>query len=117
MRIAVGICDDDTIHSWHHIRTLHRQGIPLDTAVAETLATTGRAALSTSILLAAGFIGFTLSSMWNLVNFGLLTTFTIGTALVSEVFLGPALLSIAEKVGALRDRRAGADSAAGDDSS
>ncbi|MBK7949826.1 MAG: MMPL family transporter [Deltaproteobacteria bacterium] len=106
--IALGICDDDTIHAWHHIRTLHRQGIPLDTAVAETLATTGRAALFTSILLAAGFIGFTLSSMGNLVNFGLLTTFTIGTALVSEIFLGPALLSIAEKVGALRDRRAGA---------
>lgn len=101
--IALGICDDDTIHSWHHIRTLHRQGIPLDTAVAETLATTGRAALFTSIVLSAGFIGFTLSSMWNLVSFGLLTTLTIATALVSEIFLGPALLSIAERLGALRD--------------
>ncbi|MFO0691168.1 MAG: MMPL family transporter [Myxococcota bacterium] len=104
--IALGICDDDTIHSWHQIRLLHRRGVGLDEAVAETLATTGRAALFTSIVLSAGFIGFTLSSMWNLVNFGLLTTLTIATALVSEIFLGPALLAIADRLGALRDRGA-----------
>jgi predicted RND superfamily exporter protein len=102
--IALGICDDDTIHSWHQIRLLHRQGVGLDEAVAETLATTGRAALFTSIVLSAGFIGFTLSSMWNLVNFGVLTTLTIATALVSEIFLGPALLALADRMGALKDR-------------
>jgi predicted RND superfamily exporter protein len=102
--IALGVCDDDTIHAWHHIRTLHRQGEPLDTAVAATLATTGRAALFASIVLSAGFLGFTLSSMWNLRNFGILTTLTIVFALASEFLLGPALLALAERVGLIGPR-------------
>src|SRR5690606_6100899 len=97
--IALGVCDDDTIHAWHHIRSLHRHGDPLDSAVAATLATTGRAALFASIVLSAGFMGFTLSSMWNLQNFGILTTLTIGFALASEFLLGPALLALAERSG------------------
>lgn len=104
--IALGVCDDDTIHSWHHIRTLHRQGVPLESAVMDTLATTGRAALFASIVLSAGFIGFMLSSMWNLQNFGLLVTLTIGLALASEFLLGPALLSLADRMGLLGPRRA-----------
>ncbi|MEZ4332220.1 MAG: MMPL family transporter [Myxococcota bacterium] len=103
--IALGVCDDDTIHAWHHIRTLHRQGEPLDDAVAATLATTGRAALFASIVLSAGFLGFTLSSMWNLQNFGTLTTLTIVFALASEFLLGPALLALAERSGLIGPRR------------
>lgn len=103
--IALGVCDDDTIHAWHHIRTLHRQGEPLESAVAATLATTGRAALFASIVLSAGFLGFTLSSMWNLQNFGILTTLTIVFALVSEFLLGPALLALAERTGLIGHRR------------
>lgn len=104
--IALGVCDDDTIHSMHHIRTLHRQGVALETAIVDTLSTTGRAMLVTSIILSVGFLGFTLSSMWNLVNFGLLVTLTIATAFVSEVLLGPALLSLADRFHALRRDRA-----------
>jgi len=99
--IALGVCDDDTIHSMHHMRTLHRRGVPLESAVADTLSTTGRAMLFTSIVLSAGFLGFTLSSMWNLVNFGILVTLTIVTAFVAEILLGPALLSLANRAGIL----------------
>lgn len=102
--IALGICDDDTVHSMHHIRTLHRQGVPLEKAVLDTLSTTGRAMLVTSVILSVGFLGFTLSSMWNLVNFGWLVTLTITTAFVSEVLLGPALLAVADRFRALDDR-------------
>ncbi len=103
--IALGVCDDDTIHSMHHMRALHRQGVDIETAVVDTVSTTGRAMTFTSIVLAAGFLGFTLSSMWNLVTFGLLVTLTIAFAFVSEVFLGPALLSQADRWNALADRR------------
>jgi uncharacterized protein len=103
--IALGICDDDTIHAMHHIRTLHRQGVPIETAVVDTLSTTGRAMLVTSVILSVGFLGFTLSSMWNLVNFGWLVTLTIAMAFVAEVLLGPALLSLADRFHALTDRR------------
>ena len=103
--IALGVCDDDTIHSMHHLRALHRHGVDIETAVVDTLATTGRAMTFTSIVLAAGFLCFTLSSMWNLVTFGLLVTLTIAFAFVSEVLLGPALLSQADRWNALADRR------------
>jgi len=103
--IALGICDDDTIHAMHHIRTLHRQGVPIETAVVDTLSTTGRAMLVTSVILSVGFLGFTLSSMWNLVNFGWLVTLTIAMAFVAEVLLGPALLSLADRFHVLTDRR------------
>ena len=102
--IALGVCDDDTIHSMHHLRALHRHGVDLETAVVDTLATTGRAMTFTSIVLAAGFLGFTLSSMGNLVTFGLLVTLTIAIAFVSEVLLGPALLSQPDRWNALGDR-------------
>ena len=101
--IALGVCDDDTIHAMHHVRTLHRQGVPLEKAVVATLSTTGRAMLVTSVILSVGFLGFTLSSMGNLVNFGWLVTLTIMTAFVSEVLLGPALLAVADRFRALDD--------------
>ncbi len=103
--IALGVCDDDTIHSMHQMRALHRKGVDIESAVIDTLSTTGRAMTFTSIVLAAGFLGFTLSSMWNLVNFGLLVTLTIAIAFVAEVLLGPALLSLADRWNALADRR------------
>lgn len=103
--IALGVCDDDTIHSMHHIRSLHRQGVPIEKAVLDTLSTTGRAMLVTSVILSVGFLGFTLSSMRNLVNFGLLVTLTIAMAFVAEVLLGPALLSLADRFRALDGRR------------
>jgi len=102
--IALGVCDDDTIHSMHHIRTLHRHGTDIETAVADTLSTTGRAMTFTSIVLSVGFLGFTLSSMGNLVRFGVLVTLTIAFAFVAEVLLGPALLALGTRTGVIPDR-------------
>jgi predicted RND superfamily exporter protein len=90
--IALGLAVDDTIHFMHNYRRYRGQGEDLETAVANTLRTTGRAMLITTVVLSTGFLGFVLSSMNNLTNLGILVSFAIVTAFVADVLLAPALL-------------------------
>ena len=53
--IALGICDDDTIHSWHQIRLLHRRGVGLDEAVAEKIASVPGVELAVPTVAATAF--------------------------------------------------------------
>ena len=55
-------------------------------------ATTGRALLVTSVVLASGFLVFVFSSMQNLFYFGLLTSFTIVNAFLIDILITPALM-------------------------
>ena len=90
--IAIGLAVDDTIHFIHgYRRDLARLGDPR-AAVRETLQTTGRALLVTSVVLSSGFLIFTLSEMDNLFWFGLLTSFTIITAFIIDILITPALM-------------------------
>jgi predicted RND superfamily exporter protein len=101
--IAIGLAVDDTIHFLHNFRRCYGRSGDVASSVHETLATTGQAMLFTSLVLSSGFFLFCLSSMTNLVNFGLLTGFTIISAFLADLLLSPALLALA-----LRARRAGA---------
>jgi len=95
--IAIGLAVDDTIHFMHNFRRYYENsGDPVE-AVHETLHTTGRAMLVTSIVLSIGFYIFTFASMNNLYNFGLLTAFTITMALVSDYFIAPALMVVVNR--------------------
>jgi hypothetical protein len=58
---------------------------------------TGRAMLVTSIVLSLGFFIFTFATMRNLVNFGLLTAFTIVMALVADYLVAPALMVLVNR--------------------
>ena len=92
--ISIGLAVDDTIHFMHNFRRYYdRSGDP-KAAVHETLQTTGRAMLVTSIVLSLGFFIFTFATMKNLFDFGILTAFTIVMALVADYFLAPALMVI-----------------------
>jgi hypothetical protein len=51
--------------------------------------------LVTTLVLTIGFLVFTLSSMQNLRNFGLLVGFAISTAFLADVLLAPALVRVA----------------------
>jgi predicted RND superfamily exporter protein len=66
-------------------------------AVHRTLQTAGRAMLTTSVVLSIGFFIFTLASMRNLVNFGLLTGVAILLALLADLVLAPALMAFSIK--------------------
>jgi len=95
--IAMGLAVDDTIHFMHNFRRYYEKtGDPV-AAVHETLHTAGRAMLVTTIVLSIGFFIFTLATMNNIFNFGLLTGITVIMALLADYFLAPALMVIVNK--------------------
>lgn len=92
--IAIGLAVDDTIHFMHNFRRYYDEtGCP-ETAVRNTLDTTGRAMLVTTCVLSIGFFTFMFASMNNLFNFGLLTGLTIAMALLADYFIAPALMMV-----------------------
>ena len=95
--IAIGLAVDDTIHFMHNFRRYYEAGGDPKDAVRQTLDTTGRAMLVTSVVLSLGFSIFAFATMSNLINFGLLTAFTIIMALVADYLLAPALMVLVNK--------------------
>jgi predicted RND superfamily exporter protein len=93
--IAIGLAVDDTIHYMHNFRRYFNQYGDVRRANSETLRTTGRALLITSVVLSSGFFIFVFAGMENLVRFGLLTSFTIANAFLIDILVSPALMSIA----------------------
>jgi len=92
--IAIGLVVDDTIHFMHNFqRYFHRYG-NVERAVQETLLTTGRAIVVTTIVLCLGFFIFMAASMENVFRFGLITGTTIILALLADLFLAPALMKL-----------------------
>lgn len=92
--VAIGLVVDDTIHFIHHFKRYLDESGSVEIAVTTTLQTTGRAMLFTTIVLVCGFTAFTVSSMQNLVNFGALTALAITLALLADILMMPALVSI-----------------------
>jgi hypothetical protein len=92
--IALGLAVDDTIHFMHNYRRYLAEGNDSREAIQRTLATAGRAMLVTTLVLSSGFLIFTLSSMNNIFNFGMLTAFAIAVALLADFLLAPALMQV-----------------------
>ncbi len=95
--IALGLAVDDTIHFMHNYRRYYLETGDSRVAIERTLDTAGRAMLFTSLVLSTGFLIFTLSSMSNIRNFGLLTGFAIAMALVADFLLAPALMHLVHR--------------------
>ncbi|WP_428241784.1 efflux RND transporter permease subunit [Gynuella sp.] len=90
--IAIGIAVDDTVHFMHHFREYYSNGHDVRDAITRTLHTSGKAMLTTSIVLCCGFGTLLASSMLNVRNFGLLISITIALALIADFLLSPALM-------------------------
>ncbi len=90
--IAIGLAVDDTIHFMHNFRRNYEATGDPRQAVHETLHTAGRAMLVTTVVLAAGFFIYMFASLNNIIRFGFLTGITLIGALLSDYFLGPALM-------------------------
>ena len=95
--IAIGVAVDDTVHFMHNFRRYQYIHQDIHLAVEKTLTSTGRAMLLTTIVLSAGFFIFTLSSMNNLISFGLITGLTIIIALLGDILLAPAMMALIYK--------------------
>ncbi len=90
--LAFGIAVDDTIHFLAKYRILQSEGIARAAAIRITLSETGKAILFTSLVLMGGFLIFTFSSFGGTANMGALTALTLGIAMLSNLFVLPALL-------------------------
>jgi predicted RND superfamily exporter protein len=95
--IAIGLAVDDTIHFMHGFYRRFAETGDTRGSVRDTLATTGNALLTTSIVLSTGFIVFAFASMWNLVLFGVLTSLAIALAFLADVIVAPALVTLATR--------------------
>jgi len=91
--IAIGLAVDDTIHFMHNYRRYHHETGRVNEAVRNTLLTTGRAMLVTSVVLSIGFFLYMFATLSILQHFGLLTGFAILMALLADLFLAPALMA------------------------
>lgn len=92
--IAAGLAVDDTIHFLHNFGRLRSRAVPTATALRDTMMSTGRALLATTIVLCGGFLVFVGATMENLVNLGLLVSFALAIAFLGDVLLVPALLRL-----------------------
>jgi len=97
--IAIGLAVDDTVHFLHNFNRYNTTFKDPRKAVAMTMQTTGQAMIFTTIILFFGFLVFTLSSLTNLVSFGLISAFTIVMALLADLLLVPALLILITRLG------------------
>ena len=103
--ILLGVAVDDTIHFMHvFYRYYDLTGDPVG-AVVQTLQTTGRAMLFTSIVLSAGFFVQMLATVDNLTHTGALAGFAVIVAFLADVLLAPALLVTMEPMQTRTARR------------
>jgi predicted RND superfamily exporter protein len=90
--IAIGLVVDDSLHFIYSYRHFLMQSGSPAYAIRETLQTTGRALLITSVVLACGFFSLLSATLLCLVQFGLLLGITILLALLADFLFLPALL-------------------------
>ena len=91
-RRVMGLTVDDTIPFFHHFRRYYDESGDVREAVRQTLITSGRAGLFTTLVLVTGFRLFMLATLNNVFHFGLLPGVTMILALPADFLLAPALL-------------------------
>ena len=92
--IAIGLSVDNTIHFMYNFRKYYLDSNDIAEATNNALNTTGRALLTTTVVLSIGFFIFMFASMRNLFEFGLFTGIAIILALASNFFMTPAILRL-----------------------
>jgi predicted RND superfamily exporter protein len=95
--IAIGMAVDDTIHFMLGFRRYYERGMSAPRAVHETLLTTGRALLVSSLALSSGFFVQLFGTMISVRNTGFITGFIIIAALLADITLSPALVTLAAR--------------------
>lgn len=90
--VAMGIAVDDTIHLLFQFRAHLAQDGDVEGALGHALRHSGRAMLTTSLLLVAGFGVYAAAQMSNVAAFGVLVALTVALALLIDLVFTPALL-------------------------
>ena len=96
--MTVGIVVDDTVHFLSKYRRARREyGQGPEEAVRYAFDTAGRALFTTTVVLVAGFLIFVFSPFVPTAQVGVLTAMIIGFALIADLTLLPALLTVADR--------------------
>ena len=95
--IVLGLAVDDTIHFMHNFRRYYERCGDARQAIRETLETTGRALLVTSLVLSVGFFTFLGAYMRNVQLFGFLAGASIVVAFFANVILASSLMVLATR--------------------
>ncbi len=91
--MTVGIVVDDTVHFLSkYLRARRQYGQDPEDAVRYAFDTAGRALVTTTVVLVAGFLIFVFSPLIPTAQVGVLTAMIIGFALIADLSLLPALL-------------------------
>lgn len=96
--ISLGIVVDDTVHFLSkYLRARREHNMDTEEAVRYTFKTVGRAIITTSVVLTAGFLVLTLSGFRVNLSMGLLTAFAVIFALMADMFFLPPMLMRIER--------------------
>lgn len=95
--MTLGIVVDDTIHYLSAFRTRLNKGMDPTRAAADALQKIGPAMIITTVSLIAGFAVMTLSGFDVNKTLGLFTAIIIAAALIADLLLLPALLSLTHR--------------------
>lgn len=92
--IIIGLAVDDTIHFMTHFRIEMERSRNIAQAAVRSIREAGQAISFTSLILSVGFLVFLLSFHNGLSHFGIFAAIAIMTALISDLFLLPALCQV-----------------------
>jgi hypothetical protein len=92
--IIIGISVDDTIHFMHHFQRYAAKTDDVKEAIHKTLHTCGRAIFFTSVVLVGGFIVHLTGELTTNKEFGWLLSLAIFVALIANLILAPALMTL-----------------------
>jgi predicted RND superfamily exporter protein len=95
--VVFGIAVDDTVHFLARYHEERARGLAPREAAARTIATTGRAMVTMAVVLAAGFAVLCFSGFTPNRVLGLLMAVTVGSGLVGDLVLLPALLVLGDR--------------------
>ena len=90
--IAIGISVDDSIHFIFMYKAQRKNGKSISQAIDITLKTSGKAIITTSLLLIAGYLIMIFASVKSVIFFGLLIGISMLSALICDLILLPSLL-------------------------
>ncbi len=97
--VAIGIAVDDTVHITTRLRSEFLRHGNYERAIRESLLSTGRALVITTVVLSLAFLVYLASDMAMLSNFGILLSATMVAALVADLFLLPCLVLLLKPFG------------------
>ena len=105
MPMILGIAVDDTIHFSNHIKAKLEAGRNYADAVTESFREIGKTMGTTTFILCAMFLMYCFSPITAMFRIGLLSMIGLGSALIADYTLTPALIYLTKPLGKKLDSR------------